>query len=110
MKIEAAARLRAYDNKWSQKVGRDNKLKYSNQKKPVELDDNIFSMSPSTMVQRLKALYKDDFKAAMSAVSFVANRAGRKLSPSDKERFQKTKELLRHAYGKETTNVATRPR
>lgn len=109
MKIEAATRLKAYDTKWSQKVDRDLKNKHANQPKPVELDDAIFSMQPSAMAQRLKALYKDDFKAAMSAISLVANRAGKQLSPSDKERFKRAKELLRKAYGKETTNPATRP-
>lgn len=109
MKIHAATRLLAKDSKWSQRVDRDLKNKHANQQKPVELEDNIFSMQPAAMVQRLKALYKDDFSAAMSAISLVANRAGRKLSPSDKERFTRAKELLRKAYGKETTNPATRP-
>lgn len=109
MNIEAAHRLLSHDVKWSQKVGRDLKIKHANQQKPTELDDSIFSMQPSTMVQRLKVLYKDDFQAAMSAISFVANRAGRNLSPSDKERFKRAKELLRKAYGKETTDPATRP-
>lgn len=98
--------VKAYDNRWSQKVEKDNKTKYGNQQKPAVLDDHIFKMQPSAMAQSLKNLHKDDFKAAMSSISFYMNRAGKSLLSPDRDRLDKGKEALRKLYKKD---IPTKP-
>lgn len=102
MKIEAASRISAYDSKWSQKAEKDINIK--NQGKPelndVGPDASLFKMQPSELARTLKNRYKDDFKAAMSAISFYVNRSGKTLLSPDKSRLEKAKEELRKLYGK----------
>jgi len=106
--IEAAARIKAYDRDWSEKVERKTKIK--NQEKPPlsgNPDDTTFKMQPGELARTLKNRYKDDFKAAMGAISFYVNRAGKKLMSPDKDRLHKAKEELRKLYKKSPQDKPT---
>jgi hypothetical protein len=104
MKINAAARLLAYDKTWIKRMNqyRQAHPKYQGQQKPTELtDEHIFTLDPSALAQRLKTLYKDDFKSAMQALTMYKNRAGKTLLSPDRDRLDKAKEQLRKLYGKD---------
>lgn len=101
IKIEAYQRLVAYDNRWSQKVNHKIKKKYEGEDKPqILVDESVFKLQPSALAGRLKALYKDDFEAAMGALSLYQNRAGKTMLSTDKQRLAKAKDQLRKVYKK----------
>ena len=105
IKIEAAQRLLAYDNRWSQKVNKDIAEKYRGQQKPqILVDDAVFSLQPAALAGRLKALYKDDYQGAMGALNLYKNRAGKTLPMGDKQRLDKAKTALRKLYKREDPN------
>lgn len=104
MKILAAHRLRAYDNTWIKQMEVHQKThpKYKGQQKPAMLkDEQIFNLAPSALAQRLKALYKENFKGAMGALTAYKNRAGKNLLSPDRNRLDKAKDELRKLYGKQ---------
>jgi hypothetical protein len=107
IKINASARLLAYDRTWINRMNQHRKAhpKYQGQQKPSELvDEHIFTLEPSALAQRLKAIYKDDFRSAMGALTVYKNRAGKNLLSPDRERIDKAKEQLRKLYGKQDEN------
>lgn len=111
MKIEAAQRLMAYDNRWSEKVERKQDLKHGNSPEPVQnTDQAMFSMQPTALAQALKRMYGDDYRAASSALSFYINRSGKKLLSPDKDRLSKARDALRKAYGKDNDTGPQMPK
>ena len=103
MKINASTRLLAYDRTWINRMNQHKQAhpKYQGQQKPTELtEEHIFTLEPSALAQRLKAIYKDDFRGAMGALTVYKNRAGRNLTSPDRDRIDKAKEQLRKLYGK----------
>lgn len=106
MKIEAAQRLMAYDNRWADKAQKKIDLKHVGEQAPVkDTDQALFSLQPQALAQALKNRYKDDFKAAMGAISFYMNRGGKKLLSTDRHRLTQAKEALRKLYGKGDTKT-----
>lgn len=104
IKIEAAARLMAYDKTWIKKMDQRRAYKppkWKGQQKPRQLDDHIFSMQPSALAQNLRNVYKDDFKAAMGALTVYKNRQGKNLLSPDKHRLDQAKDALRKLYKKD---------
>lgn len=104
MKINASTRLLAYDRTWITKMNQHRQAhpKYQGTQKPSELvDEHIFTLEPSALAQRLKVIYKDDFRSAMGALTVYKNRAGKNLLSPDRERIDKAKEQLRKLYGKQ---------
>lgn len=75
MRINASARLlaslrasvvEAYDRTWINRMNQHRQAhpKYQDQQKPSQLvDEHIFTLEPSALAQRLKFIYKDDFRA-----------------------------------------------
>lgn len=102
MKIEAAQRLMAYDNRWADKAQRKINLKHVGEQPPVKnTDQALFTLQPTALAQALKNRYKDDFGAAMSAISFYMNRGGKDILSTDRHRLTQAKEALRKLYGKD---------
>lgn len=104
MKINASTRLLAYDRTWINRMNQHRKAhpKYQGRQKPQQLvDERIFTLEPSALAQRLKAIYKDDFRGAMGALTVYKNRAGKNLLSPDRDRIDKAKEQLRKLYGKQ---------
>lgn len=104
MKIHAAARLMAYDKTWIKKMDQRKAYKppkWKGQQKPTQLDDHIFSMQPSALAQNLRRVYKDDFKAAMGALTMYKNRQGKNLLSPDRNRLDQAKDALRKLYKKD---------
>jgi len=94
--------LKAYDKTWIHKMEqhRQYKPKYEGQQKPSQLtDEHIFTLEPSALAQRLKAIYKDDFGSAMKALTMFKNRMGKNLLSPDRDRIEKAKDQLRKLYG-----------
>jgi len=99
-----ASVIEAYDRTWIKKEEQHRQAhpKYQGQQKPSQLtDEHIFTLEPSALAQRLKALYKDDFKGAMGALTMYKNRAGKNLLSPDRDRIDKAKQQLRKLYGKQ---------
>ena len=102
--IHGADRLLAYDNTWIKKMEHHQKThpKYNGQQKPQMLkDEHIFNLQPSALAQRLRTLYKDDYKGAMGSLTAYKNRAGKNLLSPDRDRLDKAKDELRKLYGKD---------
>lgn len=98
-----ASIIEAYDRTWINKMNQHKQAhpKYQGQQKPSQLvDEHIFTLAPSALARRLKALYKDDFRSAMGALTVYKNRAGKNLLSPDRDRIDKAKEQLRKLYGK----------
>lgn len=113
-----ASVIEAYDRTWIKKMDQHRQAhpKYQGQQKPSELvDEHIFTLEPSALAQRLKFIYKDDFRSAMGALTMYKNRAGKNLLSPDRDRIDKAKEQLRKLYGKQdedqrqTTNPGPQP-
>lgn len=118
IKLKAAYRLRAYDSTWSDRAEKKIELKHHGEPKPQAFkDEAIFTLAPGAMAQRLKGIHGDDYSSAMSSISFHKNRAGKTMTPQDRDRLDKAKEELRKLYGKDKpsenqrsqTNPSTKP-
>lgn len=99
-----ASVVKAYDRTWIMRMNQHKQAhpKYQGQQKPSALtDEHIFTLEPSALAQRLKFIYKDDFRGAMGALTVYKNRAGKNLLSPDRERIDKAKEQLRKLYGKQ---------
>ncbi len=86
--------------KWSQKVHETSNA--------MDLPEGIFTRSAPEIARELKkAVLESDrthgtkFQSAMSMLNYYINRAGKKLSVSDKERLEQAKVELRKVFGKE---------
>jgi hypothetical protein len=103
MKINAAARLLAYDRTWIKKVEQHRRAhpKYQDSQKPSQLNDRIFNMQPSQLSQNLKTIYKDDYAGAAGALSLFKNRMGKNLKSPDHDRLDKAKDELKKRYGRD---------
>lgn len=104
MKIEAAARIKAYDKTWIKKMDQRRAYKppkWKGQQKPSQLDDHIFSMQPSALAQNLRRVYKDDYQGAMGALTMYKNRQGKNLLSPDRNRLDQAKDQLRKLYKKD---------
>jgi hypothetical protein len=90
---------------------KETKRKFGAEPKPQMLkDEQIYSLPPATLAQRLKALYgPDGFASAMSSLSAYKNRAGKTLDSQDKDRIDKAKAELRKIYGKEPEHKTETP-
>lgn len=102
-----ASVVEAYDRTWITKMNQHRQAhpKYQGQQKPQQLvEERIFTLEPSALAQRLKAIYKDDFRGAMGALTVYKNRAGKNLLSPDRDRIDKAKEQLRKLYGKSDEN------
>lgn len=98
-----ASIIEAYDRTWINRMNQHKQAhpKYQGRQKPQQLvDEHIFTLEPSALAQRLKAIYKDDFRSAMGALTVYKNRAGKNLLSPDRDRIDKAKEQLRKLYGK----------
>lgn len=88
-----AARLEAY-RKWSGKVTREINRKHQESGQGWKPPDGFYKTeTPERISQQLLQHY--DFDKAMRQVNFVDNRSGRKRPPSDREKLDKAKDLLR---------------
>ena len=104
IKIEAAARLMAYDKTWIKKMDQRRAYKppkWKGQQKPRQLDDHIFSMQPSALAQNLRNVYKEDYRGAMGALTMYKNRQGKNLLSPDRNRLDQAKDALRKLYKKD---------
>jgi hypothetical protein len=86
--------------RWSQKV--------TEQSNALDLDKGVFSKdNPRSIARSLKGSAdrsrrrkSDPFRSAMSMLTFYINRAGKKLSKTQRNRLEAAKEELRDLYGK----------
>ncbi len=87
-----AARLKAY-KKWSQKVTRDIKRNREMNQGGWKPPEDFYKGSPEQISQELLKHY--DYDKAMSQLNFVNNRSGRKNTPAEQQKLEKTRELLK---------------
>ena len=74
----------------------------------LDLDEGVFSKEdPRSIARSLKRSAdrsrrrkSDPFRSAMSMLTFYINRAGKKLSKTQRDRLETAKEELRDLYGK----------
>jgi hypothetical protein len=86
--------------RWSQKVTETSNA--------LDLEQNVFSQKdPKAIARSLKRSADrsrrrkaSPFRSAMSMLTFYINRAGEKLSKTQRNRLEKAKEELRDLYGK----------
>jgi len=86
--------------RWSQKV--------TEKSNALDLDNGVFSKdNPRSIARSLKRSAdrsrrrkSDPFRSAMSMLTFYLNRAGKKLSKTQRNRLEAAKEELRDLYGK----------
>jgi hypothetical protein len=86
--------------RWSRKV--------TEQSNALDLDKGVFSKdNPRSIARSLKRSAdrsrrrkSDPFRSAMSMLTFYINRAGKKLSKTQRNRLEAAKEELRDLYGK----------
>lgn len=100
-KLEAAARIKAAegeDHNWLGKA--EDKQEQKPEDPNAEFPEDFFKGSPSSIAQGLKSK-SDDFKQAMSRLSFYINRAGKNLEMSDKQRLEQAKDSLYRIYGRD---------
>ncbi len=91
---------KAPSRRWSQKVTETSNA--------LDLEQGVFSKPTARATARsLKRSAEqssrrktDSFRSAMSMLTFYLNRAGKKLSKSDRTRLEKAKDELRDLYGR----------
>lgn len=73
----------------------------------MDLEVGVFTRSPKQVAQSLKRSVMAStrtkgtkFQSAMSMLNFYINRAGKKLSATDRHRLEKAKIELRKLFGK----------
>lgn len=111
IKVNAAQRLKAYDNTWIHKLKQHKQAhpKYEGQQKPKQLEDEkIFNMQPSQLSQELQKIYKDDYEGAMGSLTLYKNRMGKQLKTPDQDRIDKAKDELKKRYGRDDENQTER--
>jgi len=87
--------------RWSQRV--------TEKSNALDLDKGVFSKDdPRSIARSLKRSAdrsrrrkSDPFRSAMSMLTFYINRAGKKLSKTQRNRLEAAKEELRGLYGKQ---------
>jgi hypothetical protein len=92
-KLHAKRRLVLAD-KWSQEITEDVKPSH-------EPKEGTFKGSAESIAKEMKRKHGSDFGAAMQALTFYYNRAGKNLSKEDKAKGERAKAALRRLYGKE---------
>ncbi len=86
--------------RWSQRVTEESNA--------LDLEQGVFSLKdPRSIARSLKhsadtsrRRKSDPFRSAMSMLTFYMNRAGKKLSESQRKRLERAKDELRDLYGK----------
>lgn len=74
----------------------------------LELEEGVFTLrdpheialSLKRSAERSKQKKSDPYRSAMSMLTFYINRAGSKLSDTQRKRLEKAKDELRELYGK----------
>lgn len=100
-RIEAAQRMRvkaAEDHQWVDKVEQKQEMKPDNPND--DFPEGFFDGQPNTIAQGLKSK-SEDFKQAMSRLSFYINRAGKNLDNTSKQRLEQAKDALYRLYGRD---------
>ena len=74
----------------------------------ADLPEGTFKQSPEKIAEILKKVVIEsgkakgkEFQTAMSMLDFYINRAGKNLTPEDRERLEKAKVELRKLFGRE---------
>ena len=86
--------------KWSRKVTETSHA--------LELEEGVFTLkdpheialSLKRSAERSRQKKSDPYRSAMSMLTFYINRAGSKLSDTQRQRLEKAKDELREIYGK----------
>lgn len=91
--------MKTVNKKWSKKVTEESHA--------LALEPKVFTKTPKKMALSLKRSAEKStqrksspFRSAMSMLTFYQNRAGKKLSESQKENIQQAKDELRKLYGR----------
>ena len=99
--------MAAKPGKWSRHV-----TEHSN---ALELKPNVFKeKDPNKIARSLKSSAEhserrksDPYRSAMSMLTFYINRAGAQLPKEEKDRLEKTKDVLRSLYHRPTSGRST---
>jgi hypothetical protein len=79
----------------------------------LDLEERTFTRSPKEIARVLKRSAEHStrrksapFRSAMSMLTFYLNRAGRHLSPRQKQRIERAKDELRRLFGRKAGTTA----
>src|SRR5262245_27933 len=87
-------------NRWSKKVTETSNALDLEPKVFAQKDPKAVARSLKRSADRSRRRKSSPFHSAMSMLTFYINRAGQKLSKTDRTRLEKAKDELRDLYGK----------
>lgn len=87
--------------RWSKKVTESSNALDLQPKVFAQKDPKAIARSLKRSAERSQRRKSSPFRSAMSMLTFYINRAGDKLSKTQRNRLEKAKDQLRQLYGKE---------